>query len=67
MNYFTKEELELIQDNLHWNDCSEKNKHLLEVSRKIQVLIDNYDERFILTDEQLKLAQEDDYIPAPDC
>jgi hypothetical protein len=33
---------------------------------KIKALTDNYDEQFILTDEQLKQAQEDDYIAPPE-
>ena len=41
-NDFTLEELELIQDNLHWNDCADKNQKLLQLNNKLKEMIDNY-------------------------
>ena len=41
-NEFTLEELKLIQDNLHWNDCADKNQQLLKLNNKLQSMIDNY-------------------------
>lgn len=37
-NDFTLQELELIQDNLHLNDCPE----LLALNNKLKEMIDNY-------------------------
>ena len=66
MNPFTKEELKLMQDNLHWNEKTETNFLLIGLNKKLKALIDNYDKKETLTEEQINLAQEDDYIPAPD-
>lgn len=41
-NNFTLDELKLIQDNLHWNDCAETNQKLLQINNKLQEMIDNY-------------------------
>lgn len=41
-NDFTLEELELIQDNLHWNDCADKNTKLLQLNNKLNDMIKNY-------------------------
>ncbi len=41
-NDFTLEELQLIQDNLHWNDCPDTNQKLLQLNNKLQSMIDNY-------------------------
>ena len=66
MNPFTKEELKLMQDNLHWNEKTETNFLLIGLNKKLKALIDNYDKKETLTEEQINLAHEDDYIPAPD-
>ncbi len=42
MKQFTKDELKLIQDNLHWSDCTDANQKLLLLNKKLQGLIDNY-------------------------
>ena len=41
-NDFTLEELKLIQDNLHWNDCPDKNRKLIELDHKLTDMIANY-------------------------
>jgi len=41
-NNFTLEELELIQNNLHWNDCGEVNQKLLQLNQKLEALITDY-------------------------
>ena len=66
MNNFTKEELKLMQDNLRWNEKTETNFLLIGLNKKLKSLIDNYDKKETLTEEQINRAQEDDYIPAPD-
>ena len=66
MSIFTKEELKLMQDNLHWDEKTETNFLLIGLNKKLKALIDNYDKKETLTEEQINLAQEDDYIPAPD-
>lgn len=66
MNIFTKEELKLMQDNLHWNENTETNFLLIGLNKKLKSLIDNCDKKETLTEEQINLAQEDDYMPAPD-
>ena len=40
-NELTLEELQLIQDNLHWNDCAEVNQKLLQLNNKLKAMIDN--------------------------
>lgn len=42
MNNFTKDELELIQDNLSWEECQEKNRKLMTINNKLTNMIDNY-------------------------
>jgi hypothetical protein len=41
-NDFNLEELELIQNNIHWNDCAEVNQKLLKLNRKLEEMISNY-------------------------
>jgi len=41
-NDFTLDELELIHNNLSWEDCPVKNQELLKLNRKIEDLISNY-------------------------
>ena len=41
-NDFTLEELELIQNNLSWEDCPDKNQKLLQLNNKLKEMIDNY-------------------------
>ncbi len=41
-NDFTLEELKLIQDNLHWNDCPDKNQKLIKLDHKLTDMIANY-------------------------
>lgn len=41
-NDFTLEELELIQDNLHWSECPAKNQELLKLNHKLEDLISYY-------------------------
>ncbi len=41
-NDFTLEELELIQDNLHWNACPDKNQNLIKLDHKLTDMIANY-------------------------
>ena len=66
MNTFTKEELKLMQDNLHWDEKTETNFLLIGLNKKLKSLIDNYDKKEELTQEQINLAQEDDYMPELD-
>lgn len=66
MSIFTKEELKLMQDNLHWSNDTETNFLLIELNKKLEMIISNCDKQETLTAEQINLAQEDDYIPAPD-
>ncbi len=41
-NDFTLEELELIQNNLTWEECQEKNKKLMAINNKLTEMITNY-------------------------
>lgn len=41
MSDFTKEELELIQNALSWDECFEVNQKLLAINNKIQSLIES--------------------------
>jgi hypothetical protein len=41
-NDFTLDELKLIQDNLHWNECAEVNQKLLQLNNKLQSMINDY-------------------------
>ena len=41
-NYFTLEEIELIQNNLSWNDCADVNQKLLQLNNKLNDMIANY-------------------------
>ena len=40
-NDFTLDELKLIQDNLHWNDCPYLNIEIIELRHKITQLIES--------------------------
>lgn len=41
-NDFNLAELELIQNNIHWNDCAEVNQKLLQLNNKLKSMIENY-------------------------
>ncbi len=41
-NNFTLDELELIRDNLSWNDCIDVNQKLLILNNKLKEMIENY-------------------------
>lgn len=44
IEYFTVKELELIQENLSWNDCFIVNQEILKINNKIKKIIENYNE-----------------------
>lgn len=41
-NDFTLEELELIQNNLNWEDCHDKNLKLMAINNKLTAMISTY-------------------------
>ncbi len=41
-NDFTLQELELIQNNIHWNECAEINQKLLQLNNKLAEMIAEY-------------------------
>lgn len=41
-NDFTLEELELIRNNLSWEECPAKNQQLLNINSKLKYMITNY-------------------------
>ena len=41
-NNFTLEELELIRNNLRWNECAVVNQELLKLNRKLEDMITDY-------------------------
>ncbi len=41
-NDFTLDELHLIHENLHWNECPEKNEKLIMFNRKLEKLFEEY-------------------------
>lgn len=41
-NDFTLDELELIRNNLSWNECAVVNQKLLQLNRKLEDLITDY-------------------------
>ncbi len=57
-NNFTLEELELIQNNLSWNECAEVNKKLLALNNKLNDLIKDYcDHDFVNTYNEREVWQ----------